>query len=136
MIRKIWKCQPCHRRRGETREIKDRGRGRELERGEQAAEHPSQKERGLWGCSQGYRAKPGSVERQSEGGEGGSESESKREREREREAERGERGEKKRKGEGGRCRYVLYMREREREKQHVVKTESGKPIRGGDVREQ
>lgn len=55
-----------------TRELKtekEEGRRRDRER-EQAAEHPSQKERGLWGCSQGYRAKPGSVERQGEGGRG------------------------------------------------------------------
>lgn len=68
-----------------TRELKteeqEEGRGRRDGEREQAAEHPSQKERGLWGCSRGYRAKPGSVERQSEGGGG--------QREREREDEKG-----------------------------------------------
>ncbi len=54
-----------------NKRIKDGERGK---RGEEAAEHPSQRRRGLWGCSQGYRAKPGSVERQCEGGEGGRES--------------------------------------------------------------
>lgn len=40
-------------------EIED-GRGRDGER-EQAADRPSQKERIVWGCSQGYRAKPESA---------------------------------------------------------------------------
>lgn len=54
--------------------------GRERRQGEQAAEHPSRKERGLWSCFQGYRAKPGSVQRQSKRGRGGTK-ESERERE-------------------------------------------------------
>ena len=92
-----------------NKRIKDRGRGRELEREEQAAEHPSQKERGLWGCSQGYRAKPGSVERQSDGGRGAARA---REREAEREAERGERGEKRERGGRSMQVYAVYERER------------------------
>lgn len=69
----------------------EEGRRRDGER-EQAAEHRSQKERELWDCSQGYRAKPGSVERQCKGG-------AQRQREREQEKE---------KGEVGQCKYIQY----------------------------
>lgn len=100
-----------------------------MERGKQAAEHPSQKERGLWGCSQGYRAKPGSVERQSEGrGEG-------RERERETDRER-----EKEKWEGGQCRYREYEWEREtacgREQARMQERASESQSGGGEMREQ
>ena len=129
MIREIWKCQPCHRRRG-TRELKTEGEEESWRERNRLLSIPLRRREDCGAALKGIVPSQEVWSDRATGGGGQRE----RERERQRERQREGKEEKKGKGEGGRCRYMLYMRERE--KQHVVKRESGKPIRGGDMREQ